>query len=185
MSFFDGGPMMRIVQFTFLAVPSCALPTPRVRGLGPQRPVAGSLTEPTKYPACTMRRLRAMRLRPPSLISSLAAALATLLLASGCAQNAKVVAPEIVNEQFKFLRDGKTTQREILARLGDPRAPLRAGSCRRLPRVRGLLRPPQRGSRKRGREWSSIPSGYSVHQRVRDGAPQPDPPTVSYAHAGE
>jgi len=62
-----------------------------------------------------------MRPKLAVLISSLAAALATLLLASGCAQHAKVVAPEIVNEQFKFLRDGKTTQREILARLGDPR----------------------------------------------------------------
>src|SRR5215470_7891785 len=61
-----------------------------------------------------------MRPKLPALIGSLAAALATLLLASGCAQHAKVVAPEIVNGQFKFLRDGETTQREILARLGDP-----------------------------------------------------------------
>ena len=61
-----------------------------------------------------------MRSKLPSLIGSLAAALATLLLASSCAQHAKVVAPEIVNEQFRFLRDGETSQREILARLGDP-----------------------------------------------------------------
>ena len=62
-----------------------------------------------------------MRPKLPALIGSLVAALATLLLASGCAQHAKVVAPEIVNEQFRFLRDGETTQHEILARLGEPR----------------------------------------------------------------
>jgi hypothetical protein len=61
-----------------------------------------------------------VRSKRPSLIGSTAAALGTLLLASSCAQHAKVVAPEIVSERLKFLRDGETTQREVLDRLGDP-----------------------------------------------------------------
>ena len=61
-----------------------------------------------------------MRPTVRSLSGSIVALLATLLLASSCAQHAKAVAPEIVNERLKFLRDGETTQREILDRLGDP-----------------------------------------------------------------
>jgi hypothetical protein len=61
-----------------------------------------------------------VRPRLPSPLGCLAAALATLLLASSCAQHATVVAPEAVSERFKFLRDGETTRREILDRLGDP-----------------------------------------------------------------
>src|SRR5262245_25237277 len=56
----------------------------------------------------------------PSFIGSIGALLATVLLASSCGQHVKSVVPQIVSERFKFLRDGNTTQREILDRLGDP-----------------------------------------------------------------
>lgn len=47
-------------------------------------------------------------------------ALAAPLLAPSCSQHVKAVAPEIAAERFNFLRDGDTTQREILDRLGQP-----------------------------------------------------------------